>query len=79
MAKLTQAQRDALVEEVVSAHRAIDPRGALIPSPAFHDLDDEDRMRAFEASIAARTLEAALDPGGRSTTVRAVLKILSRS
>jgi len=36
-------------------------------------LPDSDRERAFEAALALRTLEAALDPGGLSTAARAVL------
>jgi hypothetical protein len=65
---------DLLVEAVASAHRqpsrAHDP---LNYHPAWHDLDVEGRMKAFERARALRPIEAALDPDGLSTTVRAVL------
>jgi hypothetical protein len=41
--------------------------------PAWQDLDQAGRLEAFEATRAARALEAALDPEGLSTTARAVL------
>lgn len=73
MADVTDANREALIEQVVSAHRARDPRGEPIASPAFYDLDAQGREQAFEQALLARTLEAALDPEGQSTTVHAVL------
>lgn len=76
---LTAAEREALIERVVSAHREVDPRGALQPSPAFHDLDASDRAAAFDAALVARAMERALDPSGRSTTVRAVLLRIART
>ncbi len=67
-----------LVERVASAHR---PRpvgdGELRYAPAWHDLDDAGRVRAFELAKALRTAEAALDPDGLSTTARAVLARIS--
>jgi hypothetical protein len=74
---LDPADRDALIEEVVSAHRERDPRGGgFRSSPAFWDLDEAGRLEAADAAARARVLEAALDPEGRSTTVLAVLAIL---
>jgi hypothetical protein len=65
-------ERDDLVEQVASAHRP-PPRGTLRYLPAWHDLDEDGRRRAFELARALRTVEAALDPDGLSTTARAVL------
>jgi hypothetical protein len=74
--KTTPQERAQLIEEVVSAHRASDPRGALRPSPAFADLDEEGRREAFERTLEARAIEAALDPEGLSTTARLLLRRL---
>lgn len=73
---MTPAERERLVEETLTAHRERDPRGVLTPSSAFHDLDDEGRLRAYELALVQRSIEAGLDPMGRSTTVRAVLSLL---
>lgn len=62
----------ALIEETAGAYRPRDPR-ALGVLPAWHDLSPEGREQAFELSVQLRALEAALDPQGRSGTVRAVL------
>lgn len=66
--------REALIERVVSAWRRRDPAGRVGSAPAFYDLEPDDRVRAFEETIAQRTLEAALDPDGLSTTARAILQ-----
>jgi len=73
---MTPAERDALIEAVVSAYRERDPRGGVRPSPAFYDLDDAGREAAFDAAEQQRTIEAAIDPQGRNATVKAVLAIL---
>ena len=65
--------RENLVEQVTSAWRPRDADGALRPLPAWHDLDEAGRVEAFEATARQRTLEAAADPTGLSTTARAVL------
>lgn len=75
---MTPSEREALIEEVVSAARAEDPRGGVRPSPAFYDLDAPSRVEAFKLSIAQRRIEAALDPRGQNATVKAVLAILAR-
>lgn len=66
------SERDDLVEQVAGAVRPM-PRDELRYHPAWHDLDAEGRARAFELAKALRAVEAALDPEGMSTTVRAVL------
>ena len=78
MATLSDRDRELLIEEALSAHRRQDPRGGTRPSPAFFDLDDEGRISVFEQTLAQRKLEAALDPAGESTTVRAVLRLIGR-
>lgn len=70
---MTPSEREALIEQVVSAARARDPRGGVRPSPAFYDLDDAGRVEAFELSIKQRRIEAALDDDGHNATVKAVL------
>jgi hypothetical protein len=61
-----------LVEEVAGAFRPRDPR-AVAFLPAWHDLSPDGREAAHRLSFELRALEAALDPQGRSATVRAVL------
>ena len=63
---------ELLIEQVASAYRPL-PRDELRYHPRWHDLDATGRQRAFERARALRTLEAALDPNGLSTTARAVL------
>jgi hypothetical protein len=69
---MTPQEEQDLVEQVASAHRPR-PLGTLRYHPAWHDLDDAARRRAFELARALREVEAALDPDGLSTTARAVL------
>lgn len=63
---------DELIEQVAGAYRP-PSRDELRYHPAWHDLDDAGRLEAFERARKLRTLEAALDPDGLSTTARAVL------
>lgn len=70
---MTPAERERLLESVVSAHRDPDPRGGVRPSPAFYDLDDMGRVEAFERAALQRTIESALDPEGQNATIKAVL------
>ena len=73
------AERDALVEQVAGAFRDRDPRdGRAQPHPAWRDLDDAGRAEAFDRAARSRTLEAALDPDGLSSTARAVLARIRR-
>ena len=71
-------KNEELIEQVVSAHRARDADGRVRSHHAWHDLDPAERVTAFEEARLARTLEAALDPQGLSTTVKAVLSRLRR-
>lgn len=76
---MTAAERDALVEHVAGAFRATDPRdGRAQAHPGWRDLDEAGRAAAFDRAAASRTLEAALDPDGLSTTARAVLARIRR-
>jgi hypothetical protein len=67
-----ERDEDLLVEQVAGAHRPI-ARDELRYHPAWHDLGDVGRLRAYELARAMRKVEAALDPEGLSSTARAVL------
>jgi len=68
---------ELLIEQVAGAYRP-PSRDELRYHPAWHDLDDAGRRRAFELARALRTVEAALDASGLSTTARAVLDRIRR-
>jgi hypothetical protein len=63
-----------LLEETAGAWRPRDRSGAVKGHPAWHDLDDTARRRAFVETTRLRALEAALDPDGLSSTGHAVLQ-----
>jgi hypothetical protein len=65
--------RESLVEAAVTAWRPRAASGAVQPHPAWADLDAAGRREAYEATLRARALEAALDAEGVTTTGRAVL------
>ncbi len=75
---MTPGEREALIEQVVSAARAADPRGGVRPSSAFYDLDDAGRSEAFDLAMKQRRIEAAIDGEGHNATVKAVLAIIGR-
>lgn len=66
-----------LIEEVAGAFRPERSSGDST-LPAWHDLDEAGRQEAFELAMSLRTLEAAVDPDGLSTTARAVLGKITR-
>ena len=65
---------ETLIEAVVGAWRERGADGALRQHPAWFDLSADDRLTAYETTLAQRTLEAALDADGLSTTARTVLR-----
>lgn len=67
-----------LVEQAAGAHRERSARGEVLAHPAWHDLDEEGRIAAYERALVNRALEAAADPDGLSATARAVLARLGR-
>jgi hypothetical protein len=71
-------ENELLVEQVTSAHRELDRSGRVRALPAWHDLDDEGRTAAFEATLHQRALEAGADPQGLSGTAHAVLRRIQR-
>jgi hypothetical protein len=75
---MATAEDELLIAQVTSAHRARDLDGRVKSHPAWHDLNEGGRREAFEATGLSRTLEAALDPRGESTTVKAVLARIRR-
>ena len=71
---MTPQEREALIEAVTTAFRPRDAlTGELRAHDAWHDLDAAGRAEAYEETLITRTLEAALDAEGLSTTARAVL------
>ncbi|MEW5739290.1 MAG: hypothetical protein AB1938_10215 [Myxococcota bacterium] len=66
-------EEELLFEQVLSAHRARGVDGAVKSHPAWHDLDEAGRKEAYEETARLRRLEAAMDPQGHSTTVKALL------
>ncbi len=72
-------ERDALIESALTAWRPRTPHGRILSHPAWADLDEAGRRALFEESLAARALEAAVDPEGLSTTARTVLRRILRA
>ena len=71
--------REALIEQTVSAYRPRDPRdGRVRAHPAWLDLDEAGREEAFERATRSRAIEAALDAAGLSSTAKAVLARIRR-
>lgn len=70
---MTPEERASLVAAVTTAHRERSPRGEIRGHRAFYDLDEAGRAEAFDETLRVRTLEAASDPGGLTSTARAVL------
>lgn len=66
-------EREQQIEQVASAWRPREASGRIRFHPDWHDLSPEDRRHATERATESRVLEAALDPDGHSSTVRAVL------
>lgn len=76
---MTPEERARLVEEATNAWRPVDRDGVVRALPSWYDLDVEGRREAFEATVRARWVEAAMDPEGLSTTGRAVLGRIGRA
>ncbi|MGE5181698.1 MAG: hypothetical protein ACM31C_06535 [Acidobacteriota bacterium] len=74
---MTPEEQQLLIEQVAGAYRP-EAGDELAYHKAWHDLDADGRRRAFELARSLRTLEAALDPDGLSTTARAVLARIRR-
>jgi hypothetical protein len=71
-------ERASLIESLTSAWRERDASGRAIPPPGWWDLAPDDRLLAFDAQVATRELERAIDSEGFSGTVRAVMDRLTR-
>jgi len=69
----TGGNRDLLIEQVTSAWRPRDRDGRIEGHPAWHDLSENGRVAAYEATAILRRIEAALDPQGLSSTGRTVM------
>jgi hypothetical protein len=64
---------EALIEAAASAWRPRAVDGTVQGHPAWHDLEEADRVRVYEVALENRTIEAGLDADGLSSTGRAVL------
>lgn len=64
---------EMLFEEALSAWRPTGHDGRPMESPAWRALTPKQRVRLYHETVQLRAIEAALDPDGLSTTVRAVL------
>ncbi len=71
---MNDADRDLLIEAVCSPFRERDAFGRILAAPAWWDLTVDERGAAFDAQLAARSVERALDADGLSATARAVLE-----
>ncbi len=69
---------ESLIEQVASAHRERSVDGDVKYARGWHDLNEADRVKAFDVAAQNRELEAALDAEGLSSTARAVLARLGR-
>ncbi|HVE82952.1 MAG TPA: hypothetical protein VND93_08905 [Myxococcales bacterium] len=74
---MASADDELLREQVISAWRPRARDGAVRAHPAWHDLPEAERARAYDEAASTRRMEAALDPDGLSTTARAVLARLA--
>jgi hypothetical protein len=70
---VSDSDRDALIEAATTPHRGRDLDGRIVPPPAWWDLSPDDREELFERQLLSRVMEGAMDPDGRSGTVKAVL------
>lgn len=68
---MTEAEREVLIEQGVTAHRERDLEGRPVPPPAWWDLAVEDLDEVYRRQVAQRALERAIV--GSTATVRAVL------
>lgn len=71
---MSEREEQALIESATTAWRPRSRDGGLSAHPAWHDLDENGRRQAYEATLELRAMEAALNPDGLSTTARAVLQ-----
>lgn len=62
-----------LIEQTLGAYRERDAYGMPVAPAAWSDLSTEGRVRAFEALVQMRAIEATLDADGYDSTVKAVL------
>jgi len=75
---MTDEEAELLVEQVAGAYRPPSrEHEELRYHPAWHDLSEAARVRAYERARALRQLEAGLDPDGLSTSARAILARIS--
>ena len=72
------SEHEALLEAATTPHRERDRDGRIVPAPAWWDLSPEELDLLFVEQTVAREMERAIDSGGLSGTVRAVLERIAR-
>jgi len=75
---MTNPERDALIESVVTPYRERDLEGHVLPPPGWWDLSEADREELDRRQAESRAIEKATHPLGFSGTVRAVLARIER-
>jgi hypothetical protein len=75
---MNEQDREDLIEDAILAWRPRTPDGRVLEHPSWADLDTAGREAVFEETLVMRVLEAALDPDGYSTTVKAVAAAIGR-
>ena len=64
---------ELLIEQTLGAYRERDMNGVPMATAAWSDLSTQGRVRAFNAQVQMRAIEAALDDDGYNSTIKAVL------
>lgn len=75
---MTDDLKETIIEAATSAFRERSSFGRIVPSPAWWDLAEDERVLAFERQLEIRQIDRSLNPKGHSSTVRAVLCRLAR-
>lgn len=70
---MSDRETRALIEAAITPYRERDHDGRIVPPSAWWDLAPEALDELFVEQAFAREIERALDPGGESGTVKAVL------
>ena len=75
---MNEQEQETLIEDATTGWRPRTPDGRIHENPACAGLDAVGREATFEESLVMRAIEAALDPDGFSTAVRALAAAIAR-
>jgi len=70
---VTPREREMLIEASVGAHRERDRDGRPVAPPEWWDLSPDMLEELHRRQLQARELERLIDPGGESSTAKAVM------